>query len=880
MKHKRLKSVFVAAAICITQCSVFAQGVPEDIAGTEYESDYRILSGLSIMEEGDDTNFKPYSNITRGEFAKIAAPLLGENTISGGSPFEDTKDNSELDNAVSILYNYGVISLNHEKSFDPERNIKGSEAVKILMNILGYNILAEQKGGYPNGYMMIANETHLIKNISISADEQLTYGAAARLIVNALDISVAKINTVESSGNAVISLNGEKLMYEKLGIEKLSGVMNANHTFSIDQKSVCSGENEVRIGEDVFLVSDKSLSALAGRYVDCYYKFDEATGNKNAKMIVESPDMNSVITVDAENVKNVNGLDVSYFRASDSRESQLKLSQSVAVIKNGQNVESVNSGTFTFGMGYITFIDNDGKGGYDVALINSYKNMLVSNVTDKFIYSEFDGMDNIDLKEKAYESFEIYNADGIIIDVQEIKEGDVLSVFKSENNKYIRAVRQNEVINGVIEGIKRSSGKTDVKINGIFYRISDDFETKQTLKLDTGLEGGFLLDAYGKIFSVTNGKAGKDLFGFIVKAGKMGKGFNEKNKIKLLEEDGRLYVRELADNVKIDGKQYTTDSQILTTAQNAVEKPALFRLNSKEEVYFIDTPDASENNEDDTLNTIISDLTVRYKTGTQVFEGRMAIDKNTRVFVVPKAIDSAKDNEFGAATTQYFSNDVSYNGISGYRLGDGVVADCMVVRDSFSRNDGHVFIIRDVETVLEDGESVTKLTLTDGSSENTYIASSSDVTERLYKITAANYANGRPTATELITDSISVTEGDIVMLEFDADDKVSALDVVYSAENKTLYSINPNTSDYHADCYRYIYADVSKIQGSIVEIPIGAGGTTKHYYNVKNCRVFTYDSTLRENSRFSEGSYKDIREGSKCVFISKGGSPQTVVIYK
>ena len=874
MKYKKTGSFLIALLMIIMQFSAFAkQNIPTDVLGTEFESAYVLLNGLSIMEEKDDETFKPYSYITRGEFAKIAVKLLGDRIAEGSNVFEDVSPDSDYCSAVNTLYLYGIIGGNEEHKFNPDNNIRGSEAIKILVNILNYTMLAENKGGYPNGYMSVATEIGLMADAGVAADEYVTNGKAAKLIVNMLDLPLFEMTGMEN-GYPQYSMDGDKLLYVNLGIEKVRGIVNANAYFAIDGL-MTSAKNSIRIGNDSYVVSDNEQKKSVGRLVDCYYKYNNELQENEIKCLVEYEKKNNVTYITSDEYDKITNLEVIYYTDGDNRE-ELKLSTDVCVIYNGQVLDTITDETFDIAMGDMTLIDNDGDDECEVAYVNSYENILVSGITKDYIYSKYDAKKNINLEEGEYSVLTFENTDNRTIELSDIQAGNVLSVFKSANGKILRAVKSDKTISGKIEYADTSGELAAVRINDTEYTVSKDFTGANSVKIVAGLEGNFCFDAYGKIYTVTNNRVGTEQFGYIIKAVHDTSTGEELIKVRLMEEDGRIYVRDCEESVVIDGKKCSTLSQIETALQVASEKPVIFKLNSKEKINYVDTPVTVTNNAQDVLNPIEEGFTGRYKTGTKVFEGRLAINTQTCVMVIPSEPASASAHDFGVADNRYFANDTQYRNLSGYAIGDNLFADILILGDSqMSRDSGNIYIVKDIKQVVnDDEETVHEITVLENGSEVAYKTRDLEVINKLHKITAAS---GSYDTTSLITDNIVLGEGDAVKFGLDSSGNVSKIKLIYSAENKTLYSVNPNSGDYHLDIYRYVMCDVEDIMDGIVKVKVG---TAQQFYNISSASVTVYDGSARKDMRLGAGSYNEIAKGNKCLFISKGGSPVHTVLYK
>lgn len=95
--------------------------------------------------------------------------------------------------------------------FAPESHVTYAEAVKMLVCCLGYEERAAAVGGWPSGYISIAAEIGVTKNISFQADAATTRGDLAQLIYNALNTPILYAITFDkrTDANGVETLERE-----------------------------------------------------------------------------------------------------------------------------------------------------------------------------------------------------------------------------------------------------------------------------------------------------------------------------------------------------------------------------------------------------------------------------------------------------------------------------------------------------------------------------------------------------------------------------------------------------------------------------------------------------------------------------------------------
>ena len=72
---KRIILLFLAVMMFFTT-SVGAVYIPQDIQNTEFEDEVELLINLGLMEYPEGGMMKPYSYMTRAEFAQLVDALL------------------------------------------------------------------------------------------------------------------------------------------------------------------------------------------------------------------------------------------------------------------------------------------------------------------------------------------------------------------------------------------------------------------------------------------------------------------------------------------------------------------------------------------------------------------------------------------------------------------------------------------------------------------------------------------------------------------------------------------------------------------------------------------------------------------------------------
>lgn len=192
---KRLKRVlaFVLsfAMLLGSMTFSFASSVADDVRGTIYESAVETLKVFEIMEGYPDGTFKPEGEITRAEFATIVVRSLGQEGVAkvttGSSRFNDVAAGEWYTGYINVASSLRVVNGYGDGNFGPNDPVTYEQAVTMVMRAIGYGGKAEDLGGYPTGYLLVANEAGITDDVPGVFGTSAPRGIVAMLVANALD---------------------------------------------------------------------------------------------------------------------------------------------------------------------------------------------------------------------------------------------------------------------------------------------------------------------------------------------------------------------------------------------------------------------------------------------------------------------------------------------------------------------------------------------------------------------------------------------------------------------------------------------------------------------------------------------------------------------
>ena len=352
--------------------SAFAYNVPVDLEGTKFEDAGAVLGALGIMVGDPDGKFRPDDGIKRSEFAKIAVHVMGleesAKASQSSTKFLDVPSEYWATGYINVAANQKLIVGDPDGNFRPEDRISYQEAVTILTRMLGYELAAESKGGYPGGYLQVANQYGFTKNAAGSGAEVTKRGTAAILTYNALTIGMMEQTGFGSNAN--FEITDKTVLKEYLSTERFSGQVTGNYYTKLTAASGLE-ENQIEIDSVVYETTDNNAANYLGHRVNYYVRTDD-NGDKTVILVRPEAGRNKIMTIDGSNIETVEAGRINYWQNKDTDKATkyAKISASAKMIYNGTYVsydeaKIKENGTLA---GNVELLDVDSDDTYDVVI--------------------------------------------------------------------------------------------------------------------------------------------------------------------------------------------------------------------------------------------------------------------------------------------------------------------------------------------------------------------------------------------------------------------------------------------------------------------------------------------------------------------------------
>lgn len=655
MKNRVLAVMLTAVLILSAFASVSAAESNDRI-----DTAISTLSGLAIMRGYDDGLFYPEKDVTRMEFVALVLRTLGMENVSESmkenATFRDVDASLWGAGAVNFAASMGLVDGYTDGNFGPNDTVTVNQAVKVLIEALGYGELAK-KQGYPGGYLSVGSNLGVIDGVA-AGENAATRGEIALLIYNSLEVKL--MEDVNIGGIDEGKAKGDETLLQRLDITIISATVTGVYGASVS--GVKLSENQVELSGEKYQ-TEIDASAFLGLKVRAWIKDD----GKNLPTLVHIQTRgDESLVINAENIDSETTKDeIKYYE--DGKEKSYDLSEPLVVVYNGKplSTSEINDSKYLIpDDGYITINEDSGNGNIVVAW--DYDTFVVSAVSDDTIYDIFGKSIKIDNKVKFSLLY-----DGVRAGIETVKSGDVLWVAKSLDGVMVSCIAGNSAVTGELESIieDEDANKTVYVIDGEEYVLSESYKKaideghSKALKLSIGDEAEFTLNPGEKIAFVSAEETQKNLtYGYLIDA-QLKSGPGSWVSFKIMTEDNRFVYLETDKKEKTrfgrnSGGKYKTSKEEAAEIFKAVsgeyevtKQLVMYELSEEGNIKEFYLADTSVNNGEFSMDEKQQQMT--YAGG--VLEQKYFLSSKTPVFCVPNA--GRYEEQFYATTAaSFFAN--------------------------------------------------------------------------------------------------------------------------------------------------------------------------------------------------------------------------------
>ena len=798
---KRICSIILAFCICLASLPVFA--AKGDLDSAVFE-----VTSLGIFEGDGNGDLKLEDTMTRAEFAKVVVVLTGmKDAISGGvSPMKDVPADHWASGYIKYLIDTGMMSGYPDGTFRPEATITLDECIKTILVVMGYEVVADSRGGYPDGYYSVAVQKDMVMGVKGGRKNAALRKDIMLVINNALDVP----NVVNTVGNSVKyyedpSVTIRNTILKLDDIDSVTGVVTATSDIWLNAPNSSMEIGQIEIDGLLYDVDSRIVDAAnkyIGQEVVAYYTFDDTMAYPMIHNI-QSTVHNTITEIRREDLNAFTEDVIKYEVEGSNKKHEIKLYDETRYIYNGRPETNLTEDFKDIDRGSYIVISNDLDRAPEYVFANEYTNYVVDktnsngNVKVKY-YDNVDGevsvvYKNILLDVKQENAFTVKNADGKNISFADISENSVISVYRNNLDNFMKVVvSDKEVFASTVEGIE--SEDNQVYIDGELYTM--DSETILSL-VKFGEYYDFYPDAegriafleiseenstwkYGYIFEVGTNARKRDVM--MIDAGKVINRAEQNLEdrtdtssipVTLCQNEEILYI-DVADKIKVNGRNQDSDA-----IEDFVGIPLKYALNAEGQLRYIEY-----------VEEIGGSVATKYNAKEKVFgtvnvleQRPFMIDADTQVICLPSNAGADEEDLLVQISIDNKDTYMQYNAF-GYERNEETNAVKLLVITQEMRSDKIKNVVPSQAKVALVSEA--KYSVDDDDSE-------------FLKLTVATGGEVKEMETRLIEDRpvfANIKKGDFIFYIEDADGKIDNLTVINNVRNARQGEIGTTSSDY------------------------------------------------------------------------------------
>ena len=542
MKLKNITKYILALILILSVLPInFVYSAEEEprFEPAEYTEEITFLTELGLLNPEKQANVKSRITIARSELAELAVTIMGADaSIKGEARFKDVPDTHPQFSDISWAVTLGLMSGKSADTFEPETPLTMKEAVKVAICMLGYGARAEIEGGYPDGYLKIAQKLGITKGVSVSSEKAALRGEVLRLMCNTVTTNMVINEGISGDGTKEIgyTYKDRNILSEIHNIYKYEAVFEAD-----EYSSIIGGKTDngfVRVGGVIY----KNLSSAAygklGKNVEIYYRNDDSI----PEILSLREKNNKEIVIKSNSEYSLDFIEGIYTLNEGGERHKFKIGKEYNLIYNDEPIDGSNEVLMKPNSGSIKLIDNNNDGLYNIIIVDEYYNLIVNmyNSFNNTIYDFRDMSLNLNLDDFDVVTF---REDGEVVLPQNIVKDSVLSVKKSLKSDKTEVLVSTEKKRGVLTMIDEK----DVTIGRNTYTLSNELRADAS-DLKLGREYTVYLDGFGEI-AYFNETQQRETACFLAAAPLSG--LNASMALKLLMPNGKIGYVETAKAVKI-----------------------------------------------------------------------------------------------------------------------------------------------------------------------------------------------------------------------------------------------------------------------------------------------------------------------------------------
>ena len=349
---------------------VFAEEEAVIVNSENFTEDIAILKAVGL-----DIGLTNEQNIiNREKLSEYALTLTKHDKITATqAKYNDVPLKHYASDLVYTVDYYNLIKGDANNNFNLAKDATIYDFGRILLIMLGYDVLAVEEEWTQSDYSKWLSKTSLTRGVNGSA---LTEGNMAKMLVNLLTEPVLTVKAITSDGVEYYFSEDALYITENLSAKKLTGTLQAVGDVAITGVKPAMEGNVVISG--ITYKYEKNIIENLGSKVTFYATNDKNLDYQTIIHLTASAPAKELI-IDAEDIINFSSNTLNYEK-NDKKASVAINKNKILVIQNGKRATNIELETFCPLAGSVRLVDTDGNNQYDICFITSKIYSVLSEV--------------------------------------------------------------------------------------------------------------------------------------------------------------------------------------------------------------------------------------------------------------------------------------------------------------------------------------------------------------------------------------------------------------------------------------------------------------------------------------------------------------------
>lgn len=639
--------------------------------------------------------------ITRAEFVKVVVDLFNVQEKGGKTVYADVPETHNCAPAINVACDLKWISA--AEKFNPDAAITYAQAIKIILSAADYAALAEVKGGFPVGYLSVANIIDLTDDVNIEKNNEVSVANATILLYN---IMLSNVFEVVSVGEGLDYKTKEITYLEKIyDAYQIHGILTATEYSSVVLNApFIKDSGKVAIDGVEYFYTGLDASML-GKSVVAYCSNSK---DHEKELLFVLPDDNEEIIISAEKFDAIDDDILSYYE--DDKLIKADLDPAYKVIYNGRRVEELDKEKMLRGISSsVRLLSNNGDDEYEYIFVDTYTYGTVSSIDYVNGYIALQTPDKlIDLTNDEEQVYSIINAEESKMQIFELVQNTPVAIKVSEDKKLYEIEILSKTVSGIVTAVYSEEKQLD--IDDVTYNVSFDIKNDYIDKdlIAAGDSVSMAIGINGELACLIS-SAVDTRYALLMAADKSGSALSGITRVKLLTDACKMENFELAESVTIDGaskkfdyaESYKFISEQLAEAEADTANPVVVIKYSTDENGYITMLDFASTETSnfgkvldtrDSLTRYCKNQSYRYR--NYGFPSEVMASTSTIVFVPGEVEKRTEEKNFTIGGTSMLSANVGSYVLDAYDIDEtGNAAFIVIYLSKGSRQQSALYAV-------------------------------------------------------------------------------------------------------------------------------------------------------------------------------------------